>query len=194
MAEHAYDGQLPFAGTAAPSYDSWKLVLLEDAVAHGAQCLDGSAAGYYVERGSARGVFLHLQGGGWCTSLEDCASRVKTALGSSATYGNGRDSILNSYDGGAHGLFSNATNVNPQFYNLTKVYVRYCDGGSYSGDTMATSPDGSPLHFRGRRILDAVLDALVNKERLTTVICSLPMGALPAALRSGCTSTTCATT
>ena len=68
------------------------------------------------------------------------------------------------YDGGAHGLFSNSSTVNPSFHNWTKVYVRYCDGGSFSGDALATAPDGKTLHLRGRRILDAVLDALVERE------------------------------
>jgi len=109
---------------------------------------------------------MHLQGGGWCTSLADCAARAKTPLGSSATYTDDRDSVLDGYDGGAHGLFSNASQVNPAFHNFTKVYVRYCDGGSFSGDTRAVAPDGSVLHFRGRAILDAVLDALVDNEGL----------------------------
>ena len=78
-----------------PSYDSWKLVMLtEAAAAHSAVCLDGSAAGYYVERGAARGILLHLQGGGWCTSLEDCRSRADTFLGTSANFAQDRDGIL----------------------------------------------------------------------------------------------------
>ena len=78
-----------------PSYDSWKLVMLtEAAAARGAVCLDGSTAGYYVERGAARGILLHIQGGGWCTSLADCRSRADTFLGSSATFAQDRDGIL----------------------------------------------------------------------------------------------------
>ena len=78
-----------------PSYDSWKLVMLtEAAAAHSAVCLDGSAAGYYVERGAARGILLHLQGGGWCTSLDDCRSRADTFLGTSANFAQDRDGIL----------------------------------------------------------------------------------------------------
>ena len=78
-----------------PSYDSWKLVMLtEAAAARGAVCLDGSTAGYYVERGAARGILLHIQGGGWCTSLADCRSRADTSLGSSANFAQDRDGIL----------------------------------------------------------------------------------------------------
>ena len=150
---------------APPSYDSWKLVLLHEAAkTRSAVCLDGSPAGYYVEPGTARGKFMiHLQGGGWCTSLEACADRSKSALGSSASYATDRDQVLDSWDGGAHGLFSNSSDVNPDFHNFTKLFVRYCDGGSFSGDTTATVRDANStattttatLHFRGRRILDA---------------------------------------
>ena len=78
-----------------PSYDSWKLVMLtEAAAARGAVCLDGSTAGYYVERGAARGILLHIQGGGWCTSLADCRSRADTFLGTSANFAQDRDGIL----------------------------------------------------------------------------------------------------
>ncbi len=155
----------PPAGYA--NYDSWKVVLLHDAVARRAQCLDGSAPGYYVERGAARGMLIHLQGGGWCTSIDDCTERATTPLGSSTSYENDRDAILAGWDGGAHGLFSNSSTVNPFFHNYTKVYVRYCDGGSFSGDTVTESPNGT-LYFRGKRILDAVLDALIDHEGLMT--------------------------
>ena len=145
--------------TSAP-FDTWHLVLLHAAAAsHGAVCLDGSPPGYYIERGLSDRWMLHLQGGGWCTSLADCASRAKNPLGSSRTYAADRDEVLAGYDGGAHGLFSNSSTVNPDFHNYTKVYIRYCDGGSFSGDAVASTADG-PLYFRGRRILDAVLDDL----------------------------------
>ena len=76
-----------------------------------------------------------------------------------------RDEVLSGYDGGAHGLFSNSSAVSPDYHNYIKVYVRYCDGGSFSGDTVSSTSDGT-LHFRGRRILDVVLDDLVQEQGL----------------------------
>ena len=53
-------------------------MLLHGAVeAHGARCLDGSPAGFYIERGSDPKRFVvHLQGGGWCVGPEGCALRA----------------------------------------------------------------------------------------------------------------------
>ena len=157
---------------ATVSYDSWKLVLLQKAADdRGAVCLDGSAPGYYIERGSGAGVdkwMIHIQGGGWCTSLEACAGRAKTALGSSASFATDRDGILAGYDGGAHGLFSNDSDVNPDFYNWNKVYARYCDGASFAGDVELPVQVGSQtIYFRGRRVLDAVLDDLLDNQGLS---------------------------
>lgn len=48
--------------TAVASYDSWQLVLLTAAASsNGAVCLDGSPAGYYIERGDPKRWMIHLQ-------------------------------------------------------------------------------------------------------------------------------------
>merc|ERR1719469_60068 len=106
---------------------------------------------------------VHLQGGGWCTSIDECTQRALTDLGSSDTYGDAKDDVLEHDDGGAHGLFSNSSTVNPDFHNWNKVYVRYCDGASFSGDVASpvASSNGQLLYFRGRRILDVVTDDIV---------------------------------
>ncbi|KAM0831737.1 hypothetical protein ACQ4PT_065336 [Festuca glaucescens] len=49
------------------------------------------------------------------------------------------------------------------FYNWNRVYVRYCDGASFSGDAEYQAQDGSTLHFRGLRIYEAVIDELMEK-------------------------------
>jgi hypothetical protein len=152
------------ATAAGDSFDSWQLRLLDGS--NEAVCLDGSPPGYYIERGAPNaGWMVHWQGGGWCMNPDDCANRAKSPLGSSSSYAADKDDVLGAYDGGAHGLFSNSSTVNPDFHNFTKVYVRYCDGASFSGDTVAQhkSAPGGSLHFRGRRVLDAVLDDLVQQ-------------------------------
>lgn len=52
------------------------------------------------------------------------------------------------------------------FYNWNKVYVRYCDGASFSRDTEAQAQDGTTLYFRGLRIFEAVIDELMEKRYL----------------------------
>eukprot|EP00035_Acanthoeca_spectabilis_P012007 m.211954 g.211954 ORF g.211954 m.211954 type:complete len:139 (+) comp15501_c0_seq1:3066-3482(+) len=85
---------LGVAATAAPAHpqhepawnaSKWTLVIMNEAVAKGAVCLDGSPGGYYIRPGTpnnSRWVVFH-QGGGWCTNDEGCAARANTALGSS---------------------------------------------------------------------------------------------------------------
>ena len=56
---------------------------------------------------------------------------------------------------------------NPVTGGWNLIYVYYCDGGSFSGD--ATAPlnaSGTPLWFRGRRILSEVLRALLATRGL----------------------------
>ena len=95
-----------------------KLVMLGDAALNdGAVCLDGTPAGYYIRYGSgqhATDFIVHLEGGGWCTSPADCASRATTALGSSKQW----PSSLN-----LDGFLSDDLTVNPAFASFTTVFV-----------------------------------------------------------------------
>jgi len=125
--------------------DVWNLRLLTDALANGAACLDGSAPAYYFRPGFGNGMtkwFIHHQGGGWCTSLNYCLRRSKTALGSSKSYA----ATWKNDDG----YFSVNATINPLMYNWNMVYLQYCDGASFAGqnDTV-TDVGGTPLHFKG---------------------------------------------
>ena len=146
---------------AADGDDTWQKVLLTQAAqSFGAVCLDGGPGGYYLRRGTGEGakrwVVFH-QGGGWCRSTADCYSRAQTSLGSSknwpATYSD-------TYEGSA--LFAT-----PPFDSWNVVYAMYCDGGSWSGDATETYPDPQKgdvtVYYRGRRLLDALLDDLVQQ-------------------------------
>lgn len=123
------------------------------------------SAGYYVRpgRGTGASTFLvELEGGGWCTSDEDCASRAKSDLGSSRSWPKSGSPTM---DGGSHGLFSNNCTVNSKFCNATMVHVNYCDGGSFAGHVDApVNASGTLLYFRGRDVLDAALAALAASE------------------------------
>ena len=135
-----------------------------------AKCLDGSPAVYYISRGSNRFAFLfHLQGGGWCQTLDECASRAKTALGSSLSYPATMD--LSAIDapptagtGGGHDAFDRNATANPLFAKWNYVYVPYCDGASFSGDNSSISP---ALQFRGKAIREAVVASLRAEEGLS---------------------------
>ncbi|GBG76853.1 hypothetical protein CBR_g23068 [Chara braunii] len=140
--------------TGPPKYLT--LRILKDALSTGAVCLDGTPPAYHFRKGAGSGAtrwILFFEGGGWCYSKRECVWRSKGGLGSSkylsprVTYG---------------GMFSNKQDVNPDFYNWNVAYVHYCDGGSFAGgvDTAVVSK-GKKIFFRGRRIVDAVVDDLM---------------------------------
>jgi hypothetical protein len=66
--------------------------------------------------------------------------------------------------------------LNPTFATWNHVILMYCDGASFSGDRADTVPWADPqnpgknisLHFRGRRILDFILDTLSEKYGMRT--------------------------
>lgn len=167
MARAALSAAL-MAPVAFAAFESWSMTMLDDAAKDkGAVCLDGSPGAYYMEPGhgpSTRKWMIHLQGGGWCVNEQDCVGRSKGGLGSSAGYAQDKEGILGGFDGGAHGLFSNDSSVNPDFHDWNKVYFRYCDGGSMAGEVaepVQVGPD--TIYFRGGRILNAALDDLLAK-------------------------------
>lgn len=134
-----------------------KLVLLDEAAkSAGAKCLDGSPGGYYwrqaTSQANATKYLLVFNGGGWCRSLEDCAARSHTNLGSSTKW----SSSIN-----GEGITSTDPGLNPGFNGWNVAYLYYCDGTSYSSNNATTSSYGSQqLYFRGRRILDGFLEDL----------------------------------
>jgi hypothetical protein len=126
-----------------------------------AVCLDGSAAGYYLRKGTTDSFLIYFQGGGWCYdqkcaatrqgTITNCKERSKSSLGSSKNWG----ATMND----PNGMLSASAVKNPNFHSWNVIYVPYCDGGSFSGDVQDPI-DG--LYFRGKRILDAVIADLKN--------------------------------
>jgi len=129
----------------------------------GAVCLDGSDAGFYFAPSStgAKAWHIFFNGGGWCYDEADCLARSSTFLGSSKTWAQNIS---------IEGMLSSDCEANPDFCNFNRVVLNYCDGMSFAGDrtdpVMVAAPnetEAKPLYFRGRRILDAVLDTLLEK-------------------------------
>ena len=135
-----------------------ELHLLSTAPSSGAICLDGSPPGIYLRNGSGIGKskwIIFFEGGAWCHDDDTCYKRSSTELGSSKCFAR----FLR-----LEGLLSNQARYNPDFYNWTSVFVRYCDGGSFTGDrAKPLKVDKKRLYFRGRRILDAVLHELIRR-------------------------------
>ena len=125
----------------------------------GAACLDGSAPGVYLMRGSDANKWrVHFHGGGFCSSVSDCKTRAGGQYGSSSSW---PASVYDLCDSptqctAVFGLLSNYTENPMGAWNA--VLVPYCDGSSWTSNRAAADLEG--LHFRGRANLDAVVDQL----------------------------------
>ncbi|KAL1807141.1 hypothetical protein ACET3Z_030209 [Daucus carota] len=58
------------------------------------------------------------------------------------------------------GILSDNKELNPNFYNWNRVYVRYCDGSCFTGDKQESSVDGP--YYRGGRVFYAIMDELLE--------------------------------
>ncbi|KAK4392241.1 Pectin acetylesterase 5 [Sesamum angolense] len=119
-------------------------------------CLDGSLPGYHIRRGFGSGSdswLLHVEGGGWCSTLSSCSARRRTKLGSS-TYMEHEVEFL--------GILSHDPLQNPDFFNWNKVKIRYCDGSSFSSHPDNEFGNGTKIFFRGQIIWDTVMDELLS--------------------------------
>ncbi|KAM3369832.1 hypothetical protein ACQJBY_017602 [Aegilops geniculata] len=150
--------------------DDVEMVFLKSAVAKGAVCLDGSAPVYHFSPGSGTGAnnwIVHMEGGGWCKTPEECVIRK----------GNFRGSSKFMKPLSFSGILGGSQQFNPDFYNWNRVKVRYCDGSSFTGDVEEVDSKTN-LHFRGARVWDAIIEDLLNKG----------MSKAKSAILSGCSA------
>lgn len=150
----------------------------------GAVCLDGTDAGFYfapaADPAFATSWQLYFEGGGWCYDEIDCYQRSLSRLGSTSA----RPGTV---AGG--GLISDDCKVNPDFCNFNRVYMVYCDGNSFSGNRdeplLVRGLDGKErsLYFRGKRIIDAVLETL-----LTSSTTKFGLGQAETVMLTGCSA------
>jgi len=138
-----------------------------------AKCLDGTPALYYIRPATSRinatkWVF-HFQGGGWCSTMDDCKKRSQSRLGSSARKYNNNDTMdLNKIDGCQNNrwcgaLMVNDERMNPYSYDWNAVLLMYCDGASWIGNM---KDPVSGLYFRGWQSLQAIMTDLLTKHNL----------------------------
>ncbi|KAK9077770.1 hypothetical protein SSX86_006108 [Deinandra increscens subsp. villosa] len=132
------------------------ITIIDSAVAKGAVCLDGSPPAYQLDKGFGDGInnwLVHIQGGGWCYTIQDCVSRK--------TYDNGLGSSKLMQELYFSGILSNRKDQNPNFYNWNRVYMRYCDGSSFTGDVEEVD-QANNLYFRGGRVFNAIVEELMS--------------------------------
>ncbi|XP_026409673.1 pectin acetylesterase 9-like isoform X2 [Papaver somniferum] len=147
---------LTFTHSSATKDNLVDITLVENATTQGAVCLDGSPPAYHLDRGFGSGAnnwLLFFEGGGWCRTIKQCLKRAITHRGSS-THMEKQNPFV--------GIMSKNASLNPDFYNWNRVRIRYCDGGSFSGDSMYKNGTDI-LYFRGQRIWKAIILDLLPK-------------------------------
>eukprot|EP01105_Mastigella_eilhardi_P014409 TRINITY_DN3284_c0_g1_i3.p1 TRINITY_DN3284_c0_g1~~TRINITY_DN3284_c0_g1_i3.p1 ORF type:complete len:378 (+),score=74.80 TRINITY_DN3284_c0_g1_i3:95-1135(+) len=132
----------------------------------GGYCLDGSVPGYYFRQGTESNKWrIHLRGGGWCWTVDDCASRAKSDLGSSLYFEEHFCATVNIAEG-----FMDAVQDENPFAEWNLVFWMYCGGSSHTSDREEPlqAPDGTKLWFRERRVAYAILADLQRIGSLLT--------------------------
>lgn len=114
-----------------------------------AKCLDGTPGAYYyrLNATSPNWIIFH-EGGGWSYNFEDAEKRSTTEFGSANYFP--KTMWLS-------GILSGNKTENI-FYDWNAVYLKYCDGSSFS--SYRAEPvlyDSEYLYFRGKAILTAVM-------------------------------------
>ena len=141
------------------------LLTEEQYATQGAFCLDGGAPGFYFkaadpskssDTAASTSWVLYFKGGGWCYNEKDCKSRAAGSLGNSSHF-------PAKYTVG--GILDENPTASPVLAGYNHVVLWYCDGASFSGDAeQPADVDGTKIYFRGRRVLDAILDVLLDSS------------------------------
>ncbi|CAK8988900.1 unnamed protein product [Durusdinium trenchii] len=127
-----------------------------------ARCLDGSPGLYYFSPGSGSGTSkfqIFHEGGGFCNSDSSCFDRAKGRLGSSSS-----DPKTWDLEKQGNLKFSRSSSENPLMHDWNHIFLRYCDGGYFSGDREEPKVvEGSSIYFRGKQITEALFSDLGRK-------------------------------
>lgn len=145
---------------------------VENAEQRMAICNDGSPAVYYMSEGAGEGKdnwLVYLQGGGYCENEEDCMARAKESPKLVST--ERRAEQVN-----VGGIFLRDPELNPDFYNMTQVYVSYCSSDLWAGDT-EHEVNGETWQFRGTHIVKAVIEDLNMEDTELLLFAGSSIGA-----------------
>jgi hypothetical protein len=108
--------------------------------------------------GSTRWVVM-LEGGGWCSTWEECVERKSSVKGTSRFWRG---------DVPRHVLFASR-----HFQGFNFVLLKYCDGGSFLGTAGKVTRGADTLYFEGHAIVHELLrhlQSLFGLGRATDVL------------------------
>jgi hypothetical protein len=139
-----------------------------------AKCNDGTPASFFIRPGYGSGSnrwIIHLEEGGVCGRVSigyvlgqyvyanTCPDR---AVSYPQYVGTSGDPIGYRYP---KGILSAEKSENPDFYSWNHVEIRYCSSDLWSGSN-SQNISSSTWHFKGRDIINAVFNELINNHNL----------------------------
>mmetsp|Transcript_29258 Transcript_29258/g.82555 ORF Transcript_29258/g.82555 Transcript_29258/m.82555 type:complete len:501 (+) Transcript_29258:326-1828(+) len=154
------------------------------------KCLDGSWPAYYMAYGTDPTKWLlFLEGGDWCNRFEAGATEAEREKddrrncferrNDNGELGGSTDKEKESWSlddlGEKYGYFSNDKERNPLMHTWNKVYVRNCDGSSftssktepyYTDDDGDDDDDNNFVYLQGHFILESVMADLLEQKYL----------------------------
>ena len=147
---------------------------VSDALTRGALCNDGSNAAFYYRpsQTNSNSWKIHLQGGGSCSTEEDCQTRTMVTaeiVANNPEFDSSSEFLpytsSNEYPDtlDAEGIFSLDLALNPVFGEFNHVYIPYCSSDSHYGDKDA-SDETFDFHFKGTTIIQSVFEDLLDSS------------------------------
>lgn len=144
-----------------------------------ARCLDGSPAAFYFGHPQVPTTRWLIWGEGkaWCLSEKECFARAGSKDGRGGWKSSGWPGVPGSLPStlpwGAAPCYPGRTpdqawgcqmssdcELNPAFCGFNMVYLKTCDGGSWSGNRSGVSPSG--LYYAGQAIIEATARELLS--------------------------------
>lgn len=134
-----------------------------------ARCNDGSPFAFKVEKPKntiSNTWVIYLQGGAYC---DDTSFLCKDRTTDLITTLPGKDGQLTAIVAN-QGIFNHDPLINPNFYNVNKVYAHYCSSDVWTGATIEkrkTSGSVDGWYFSGKTNIDAMMAVLQTEYGLT---------------------------
>lgn len=126
-----------------------------------AKCNNGSPASFYFTATNLKNpnLLIHLQGGGKCSSENECKRRCTKGKSSLCRTSTAKTMTLDRLPS-----FTNDPEKNPAFHNFLRVFVPYCSSDLYMGTGNVTYGNNRKFFFHGRYIVDALVKDIIKNK------------------------------
>ena len=132
-----------------------------------AYCNDGSKAVFYLDSSctSTTHWMIALEGGGGCSSEDQCIQRLQDRTGSTSVLTSSLP-LRRFVNIKGRSILSSNAKENPPFHDFCHVLVPYCSSDFWLGNTSTSSTSSD--HYQGARIFEEVITKLLQHHGLNT--------------------------